>query len=420
LNTTTNQSIQTYCLAVIAVAVLTYMVYWLRPVLVPFVVALFVVSGITPILEIVERFLKVNRLIASVIAFVAGLIILFLLSICLWGSVQQLASQGTAYRARVNKLLSSLQEWVPASLLSAPAPIRAEASKSAAQESQTTASLAETLVESEDSNTEATEQLGMEVPSATEDFTATQDLSATNPDTRLPPDSLQAELASFREAIDRFIRRGLGQVTSALLEFFSTSIVVLIYVFFILLGAEDSRHLSPSIKAIDQQVRSYLVLKTVISILTGVAFGAALWLFGVPMALTFGLLAFLLNYIPNIGPVVASLLPIPFILLSPDGSALWMLAAITITMTIQVVSGSVIEPNIMGNSSDLHPVVILLALMFWGMMWGVTGMFLATPITAGLKIVMEGYSSTKPLANLLAGRFESSAAAGTEDAAGIA
>lgn len=123
------------------------------------------------------------------------------------------------------------------------------------------------------------------------------------------------------------------------------------------------------------------------------------------MSLTFGVLAFLLNYIPNIGPVVASLLPIPFILLAPEGGAIWMACAITVSMAVQVISGSVVEPKLMGDASDLHPVVILLALMFWGMMWGITGMFLATPITAGIKIVLEGNPSTKRIAAIMAGRL---------------
>ena len=110
-------SLATLCLAVIAVATVTFMVYWLRPVLVPFVVALFVVSGITPVLETVERFLKVNRLIASVIAFVFGLFLLILLSFCLWGSLQQLALQGQAYRTRVVELLGTAQKWLPSGIL---------------------------------------------------------------------------------------------------------------------------------------------------------------------------------------------------------------------------------------------------------------------------------------------------------------
>ncbi|MFN3188998.1 MAG: AI-2E family transporter [Aureliella sp.] len=410
-----NQTIQTYCLAVIAVAVLTYMVYWLRPVLVPFVVALFVVSGITPVLETVERIFRVNRLIASVIAFVAGLFILFLLSVCLWGSVQQLARQGNAYRARVSDLLESAQDWLPASML--PKPVSTVPDES--DEGESTGSDVVRSEEPEAAGGGSETQPDSELP-AESDSEPGDILPGPPTGTSVETEGSEADYASFRTAIDGFIRRGLGQVTSALLEFFSTSVVVLIYVFFILLGSENTTKATASIKAVDQQVRSYLFLKTVISILTGVAFGAALWLFGVPMALTFGLLAFLLNYIPNIGPVVASLLPIPFILLSPDGSILWMLAAISVTMAIQVVSGSVIEPKVMGNSSDLHPVVILLALMFWGMMWGITGMFLATPITAGLKIVMEGYDSTKPLANLLAGRFEKVDLDDVQDLSGLA
>ncbi len=386
-SSSSDRSIQVYCLAIIAVAVVTYMVYWLRPVLVPFVVALFVVSGITPILELVEKYLRVNRLVASVFAFLCGILILFLLSFCLWGSVQQLAVQGKAYRARVSELLTSLQEWMPM------------------------------LAPEDEAVTDDEDLVGLEDP-IDDSISMGEALGANGPTgpNQPPGDALAGidtagaqvamDLASFRSAIDRLIRLGLSHVSSALYEFFSTSVIVLIYVFFLILGSKDSPQLSPSIKAIDEQVRGYLLLKTVISLVTGLAFGAALWLLGVPMALTFGLLAFLMNYIPNVGPVVASLLPVPFILLSPEGSIWWMILAITITMGIQIISGSVIEPKVMGESSDLHPVVVLLALMFWGMMWGITGMFLATPITAGMKIVLEGYPSTQPFADLLAGRFD--------------
>jgi AI-2 transport protein TqsA len=84
-----------------------------------------------------------------------------------------------------------------------------------------------------------------------------------------------------------------------------------------------------------------------------------------------------------------------------------MISVIAVTSTIQLISGNIVEPKLMGNSSDLHPVTILLALMFWGMMWGVIGMFLATPITSALKIVLERIESTRPLAALMAGRFGS-------------
>lgn len=394
-------SLGTLCLAIIAVATLTYMVYWLRPVLVPFVVALFVVSGITPILETVERFLRVNRLIASVIAFVCGLFLLVMLSFCLWGSVQQLAIQGKAYRARVIELLGSAQKWMPSGILPT-ASVANGAPASDGSESEESAGGGNTSKDEE--SEEVSESQTQELESKRTGDAPPEPVDESEGFTSRVADKEDAE--SFRGVIDRAVRQGVAHVTASLLEVFSTSVVVLIYVFFLLLGSADSTKMSGSMQAVNQQVQSYLFLKTVISIVTGAAFGGALWLFGVPMSLTFGLLAFLLNFIPNIGPVVASILPIPFILLSPEGSALWMVFAITVTMAIQVISGSVVEPKMMGDTSDMHPVVILLALMFWGMMWGITGMFLATPITAGIKIVLEGNATTKPIADVMAGRFE--------------
>ena len=82
-----------------------------------------------------------------------------------------------------------------------------------------------------------------------------------------------------------------------------------------------------------------------------------------------------------------------------------MASVIAVTAMIQLVSGNLVEPKIMGESSDLHPVTILLALMFWGVMWGVIGMFLATPITAAIKIVFERLDQTRPIADLMAGRL---------------
>ena len=72
---------------------------------------------------------------------------------------------------------------------------------------------------------------------------------------------------------------------------------------------------------------------------------------------------------------------------------------------IVVVIGNLIEPKIMGDNLELHPVVILSALIFWGMLWGVVGMFLAVPMTAILSILLARWEYTKPLADLLAGKL---------------
>jgi len=184
---------------------------------------------------------------------------------------------------------------------------------------------------------------------------------------QIPAGKIAGEAGQLRDTAhfaDQLLRDGVAKLTQELIRLLSSSVVVLIYVFFLLLGASDVSAPNPTWREIEEKIRSYLSLKTVISVLTGIAFGLALWLFGVPMALTFGLLAFLLNYIPSIGPLIASLLPIPFIVLHPEPNFVWMAGVILVTSGIQVVSGNVVEPRIMGRSFDLHPVVVLLALMF--------------------------------------------------------
>lgn len=360
--------IQTICLVVIATSIVTYMIYWLRPVLVPFVVALFIVSGIMPLLQMLEKRLGVNRIVAAGITFLLGLGILLVAGLCLWLSVLEMADRGQAYRERVGELIA----------------------KVAAQFDPNFANLKGA-------------ESGVGAPS---DGTSESGLLSLN-EFRHESDNGGGgtRIQQFRNSLDTFLRDGVTRLSAELFNLLSTSVVVLIYVFFLLAGVGHAPIEKSAFREIDNQVRSYLSLKTTISIFTGAAFGLVLWLFGVPMALTFGVLAFLLNYIPNVGPLVASVLPIPFILLEPSGSAGWMIAAVGSTCGIQLISGNIVEPRIMGQSSDLHPVVILLALMFWGMMWGITGMFLATPITAAIRIVLQGIEPAKPIADLLAGRW---------------
>lgn len=128
---------------------------------------------------------------------------------------------------------------------------------------------------------------------------------------------------------------------------------------------------------------------------------------GVDLAMAFGLFAFLLNFIPSIGSIIATLLPLPVVLLSPDLSGTLLMLAIVLPGAVQVTLGNIVEPKLMGRSLDLHPVTVLLALIFWGSIWGMVGMFLATPMTAVIKIFFEQQEHTRPLANMLAGRLDS-------------
>lgn len=144
-----------------------------------------------------------------------------------------------------------------------------------------------------------------------------------------------------------------------------------------------------------------------ISLVTGAAVWIVLWFYGISLALVFGLLAFLMNFIPNIGPMIMCVLPLPLIFLSPHLSLASMLMVTVLLSAVQFISGSLVEPKIMGSSFQLHPVVIMLTLLLWGLIWGLPGMFLSTPIMAAMKIVIEQFTYTQPFARLLAGNWQS-------------
>ncbi|MHC4444304.1 MAG: AI-2E family transporter [Planctomycetota bacterium] len=220
----------------------------------------------------------------------------------------------------------------------------------------------------------------------------------------LDPEQLDPSLINIpRETVAGIIKN----TVSGIMGIVSNGLLVLIFMIFMLTGKKTSTKPSEGIwHEIEWRTQRYLITMLSTSGLTGLLVGTTLALLGVEFAWMFGFLAFLLNFIPNIGSIIATLLPLPVILLNPELSpAIWILA-IAIPMAIQFVIGNLVQPKIMGQSLDLHPVVVLLALIFFGIIWGIVGMFLATPITAVLKILFERIEYTRPVANVLAGRFD--------------
>ncbi len=198
----------------------------------------------------------------------------------------------------------------------------------------------------------------------------------------------------------------LVSLTNSIIQVLSNTILVLIFVVFLLIGGgQAARMTDPVWLEIELRIERYLVAQVTISAVTGFLVGLILYLLGVDLALVFGFLAFLLNFIPSIGSIIATLLPLPIILVSSDAS--WTIAVLAIALpgTVQLVIGNIITPKVLGDSLDLHPIVILMALIFWGVLWGIVGMLLATPMTAVLKILFERYELTRPVARVMAGRL---------------
>jgi AI-2 transport protein TqsA len=218
---------------------------------------------------------------------------------------------------------------------------------------------------------------------------------------------IQPRSEDTRRAIAYSERAGeqiLSGLLNGLTELLTTGTLVVIFMVFLLVGrtgpAPDPTSL---LGEIGSRVRRYLVRLVGLSVLTGLLVGLSLALLGVRFALVFGFLAFLLNFIPNIGAVIATLLPLPIVILSPDLSITAQVLALAIPAGIQLVIGSLIQPRLYGGALDLHPVMVLLALVFFGMIWGIIGAFLAMPITGVIKIVLDRIPTTRPIGQLMAG-----------------
>lgn len=148
-------------------------------------------------------------------------------------------------------------------------------------------------------------------------------------------------------------------------------------------------------------INKYLALKTLISFITGVIVGVGLWLMGVDHFLLWGVIAFLFNYIPNIGSILAS---VPAIIMALIQHSPLMAGAVALLyLAVNVVMGNLIEPRVMGRGLGLSTLVVFLSLLFWGWMLGPVGMLLSVPLTMVVKIALGENSSTRWLAVLLSG-----------------
>jgi predicted PurR-regulated permease PerM len=197
-------------------------------------------------------------------------------------------------------------------------------------------------------------------------------------------------------------------LVSSIVSFLSEFFLVLLFLGFILPShdrimrkIESKMHKNESIKAfretlkeIEESIRAYLGIKSLISGLTGILSGLVIYLFGIPYVVIFSLLIFLLNFIPNIGSIVAVGIVLLFsVNILGFGFKFIMLAFFLIL--IQIILGNIIEPKINGKKFELSPIIILLSLFFWGYIWGIIGMFFAVPLTVIIKIILQNIKETK-------------------------
>jgi AI-2 transport protein TqsA len=206
--------------------------------------------------------------------------------------------------------------------------------------------------------------------------------------------------AELKSRLPGLITTAAGTVSTLL----SNGLLIVFFVVFLMIGRNPHKRRTGIYAQIESAIRGYITTVTAVSMVIGVVVALILWALGLRMAWLFGVLAFLFNFIPNIGPIVACLLPIPIALTQFDDP--WrIVAVVALPGAVHMIIGNFIEPRLMGKGLELHPVTVLLALAFWGLLWGVMGMVLAVPIVATLRIVLSRFATTRPLGHLLAGRL---------------
>jgi len=377
-------TVSTVILATVAVA---FTLVYTRQVLIPFVLALFIVSLVAPIQDLLALRLHFPRVLAVFASLMVALAIMFLL--------------GFIFSSAVNTVIITVVKSTRSD-----APPR---------------SAVKTVAPTVDESGELSDEELIIDEETVQDYLYKQMVTLLDPPltwlNEKYPRFVRAEqaediIALFKRLSQELANRlfnVLGNAVGSVLGWFSSGLFVTIFTIFLLSG-RNPRAIRGGVAAdVDQKIRRYIVTKVAISGVTGIMVWVCLRLIGLELASVFGILAFLLNFIPSIGSVISTLLPIPMALIQFrmdlfPSTALVLL----IPGSIQMLMGNVLEPKLMGEGLNLHPVTIVLALAFWGLLWGIVGMFLAAPMTAVVRIVFMQFDMLRPMGELMAGKIPES------------
>lgn len=190
--------------------------------------------------------------------------------------------------------------------------------------------------------------------------------------------------------------------------------LVILYVIFIMLESklterklgiifrdqQNNQAFSAVMKAIDSLFKDYVSIKIFTSFLTGLFSFFVLVFFDVQLSGLWAFLIFLLNFIPSIGSLIATIFPSIFITLQTGDLTSFLYVFLGVGF-VQIIVGNIIEPRLMGNKLNLSPTMVLFSLIFWGFLWGVIGMLLSVPILAMQMIVFSQFKDTRPVAVFL-------------------
>jgi predicted PurR-regulated permease PerM len=208
---------------------------------------------------------------------------------------------------------------------------------------------------------------------------------------------------------------GVGMVVLAGTRSFLGQALTLVIVLFFLLADGDALlrrfvEILPSFQEkkraiqiateVQRNISGYLATITMMNALVGIANGVSIWAFGLPDPLLWGTAAFLLNYVPLLGPLTGMVIFF-FVGLFTFSNVFWAMAPAGVYLLIHILEGETITPMLLARRFTLNPLLVIAALMFWDWLWGVTGALLAVPLLAVFKILCDNIEVLTPIGHLL-------------------
>jgi predicted PurR-regulated permease PerM len=224
-------------------------------------------------------------------------------------------------------------------------------------------------------------------------------------------------IKNFLSQID--IGAAISRLVNTLSGIAGNAFLIIIYVLFLLfeqaifpkkiraLFPEEDRYeqYQNIMTHINEAIRAYFSVKLLTSLITAFASYILMAIIGLDFAIFWAFLIFILNFIPNIGSLIATIFPALLALIQFETLTPFLVILIGVG-TIQVIVGNLIEPRMMGSSLNISSLVVILALSLWGVIWGITGMILSVPITVILMIILAEFPATRPIAILLSEKGE--------------
>lgn len=219
------------------------------------------------------------------------------------------------------------------------------------------------------------------------------------------------ESDQLTRALGQVVTRAIGGLKSLL---GAVSLLILIFSFLALLLLEVKKyaerthrafsesvgnHLINAVSSMSKKLRRYFLVMAVTSVLTGLV--TALWclILGVDLAIVWGIIAFVLNFIPTLGSIIAVIVPAAVAaLFHSPGTAIATLVGLAV---FQIVIGNFVDPKLQGKYLKLSPFVALVSIVFWGWVWGIPGAFIGVPMTAAIILFTHEFEATRPIAVML-------------------